>query len=191
MVKNGRLREQARQTKGRREVKSKRKSENYFCPPPPSLRSSSPCLRGTVSYNCNNAFTHFLPLRQAGVPRRGGGGGEQRTENGKVDKHCWFSFHLSPLSKPLCYGGISAPLAERFCCNMAGEAIIKSTGTRGIQHFLQSLKEEIAQGYIAIMVQTTGNYRTIHEYANLVAQGIAEDLLCLDGNLYQGPQLYR
>jgi hypothetical protein len=64
---------------------------------------------------------------------------------------------------------------------MTCEAIIKSTGTRGIQHFLQSLVEEIAQRNVAIMVQATGNYCTIHEYANLVAQGIAEDLLCLNG----------
>ena len=64
---------------------------------------------------------------------------------------------------------------------MAGEAIVKSTCTRGIQHFFQSLKEEIAQGYIAIMVQTTGNDRTIHEHTYLVAQSIAEDLLGLDG----------
>ena len=47
----------------------------------------------------------------------------------------------STFPKPLCHGSISAPLAERFCCDMAGEAIIKSTGTRGIQHLFQSLVE--------------------------------------------------
>ena len=63
---------------------------------------------------------------------------------------------------------------------MAGEAIVKSTGTRGIQHFFQSLKEEITQRNIAIMVQTAGNDRTVHEHTYLVAQSIAEDLLSIE-----------
>ena len=47
------------------------KTENY--PPPPSLRSSSPLSQGDSQLQLCNAITHFLPLRQAGVPRRGEG----------------------------------------------------------------------------------------------------------------------
>ena len=49
---------------------NERKTENY--PPPPRFALVHP-VSGGQSVTSTNAITHFLPLRQAGVPHRGEG----------------------------------------------------------------------------------------------------------------------
>ena len=53
-------------------VNGKVKTENY---PPPPRSALVPLSQKDSQLQLSNAITHFLPLRQAGVPRRGGGGG--------------------------------------------------------------------------------------------------------------------
>ena len=56
--------------------------------------------------------------------------GQRRLKNVSLD--FTFPFSVFTFPEPLCHGSISAPLAKRFCCNMARETIIQGTGTRGL-----------------------------------------------------------
>ena len=59
---------------------------------------------------------------------------------------------------------------------MTRKTIIYGTCARRSQNFIKLLFKKIAQRYISGVVKTAGNNSSIHEYANLVAQGIAESL---------------
>ena len=82
--------------------------------------------------------------------------------------------HLLP--KPLRHGGVAAALAEGLGGGVVGEALIDGVGAWRREDFLQTLGVEVAQVHVAVMVQTTGDHGAVDEYANLVAESIAEHL---------------
>jgi hypothetical protein len=59
---------------------------------------------------------------------------------------------------------------------VAGEAIVKSLGTRRSEDFVEGLLEEVAKGDVAGMVEATRHNASIDKDAYLIAKGIAEHI---------------
>ena len=69
---------------------------------------------------------------------------------------------------------ITASAAEFFCGAAAGEAVIDRAGAGGGKDCVKLLREEIAERQNAVGVKTAGNNSAVNEYANLIAQTVAE-----------------
>ena len=60
---------------------------------------------------------------------------------------------------------------------MTGEAFIKGAGSRRSEDLLKALLVQIAQGHVAVVVQTAGHDCSVDKDAYLIAQRIAEHFL--------------
>ena len=71
---------------------------------------------------------------------------------------------------------------------MIGEALIDGVGACGREDMFKAVLVEVAQRHVAVVVETARHNRSVYQYANLIAQGVAEHFLLGSGGALQvGP----